>query len=128
MIGYSAGKKGAFLDRKHEEEVQAENVYKKLVSEKSFDVVRGEHSSIVPGLIAQNPEKFIGTAGVTSADLDFRKAEDHRRAAEQVRDMVPDPNLAPGEKVIKPARAAEFARIHKSTTGEVVFMKKGSMT
>jgi len=125
MIGYSAGKKGAFLDRKHEEEVQAENVYKKLVSEKSFDVVRGEHSSIVPGLIAQNLEKFSGTAGVTSADLDYRKAEDHKRPNEQVRDMVPDPNKPPGEKDIKPARKAEYARLHASTTGKVIFNQGG---
>jgi len=99
-------------------------VYKHLVREDGFDLIRGEHSSIVPGLIAQNPERFIGTAGVTSADLDFRKAEDHKRSAEGVRDMVPDPNKPPGEKTIKAARKAEFARTHKSTTGEIVFMRK----
>merc|ERR1719482_326498 len=120
-IGLPAGKAGNFLDHKHEQEVGAENVYKKLVSEKAFDVVRGEHSSIVPGLIAQNLDKFVGTAGVTSADLDYRKAEDHKRPQEQVRDMVPDPNKPPGEKDIKPARKAEYARLHASTTGKVIF-------
>jgi len=124
LEGSTAGKGGPLLDRKAEQEREAQKVYKHLVSEKEFNVIRGEHSSIVPGLIAQNPDKFIGTAGVTSADLDYRKAEDHKRAAEQVRDMVPDPNKPPGEKEIKPARKAEYARMHKSTTGEIVFMRK----
>ena len=35
--------------------------------------------------------------------------------------MVPDPNKAPGEKDIKPARKAEYARLHASTTGKVIF-------
>ena len=65
--------------------------------------------------------RFAGTAGVTSADLDYRKAEDHRRPQEQVRDMVPDPNKPPGEKDIKPAKKAEYARLHASTTGKIVF-------
>ena len=124
MDGEFAGKRGALLDKKSEQERQAERVYKHLVAEKGFDLIRGEHSSIVPGLIAQNASKFMGTAGVTSADLDYRKAEDHKRAAEQIRDMVPDPNLPPGEKEIKPARKAEYARLHKSTTGQIVFMRK----
>ena len=119
--GPMAGKGGKLLDSKHEDETEARKVYKKLVGEKPFDVIRGEHSSIVPGLIAQNLEKFQGTAGVTSADLDYRKAEDHKRPQEQVRDMVPDPNKPPGEKDIKPARKAEYARLHASTTGKVIF-------
>jgi len=127
-VGPSAGKIGAALDKKSEQEKEAQKVYKKLVNEVPFDVIRGEHSSIVPGLIEQQMKTFSGVAGVTSADLDYRKAEDHKRAAELVRDMVPDPNKPPGEKEIKPARKAEYARLHKSTTGEVVFMKKGSMT
>jgi len=125
-MGAAAGKAGRFLDKKHEEETEAEKVYKKLVSEKKFDVIRGEHSSIVPGLIAQNLEKFHGTAGVTSADLDYRKAEDHRRPQEQVRDMVPDPNKPPGEKDVKPAKKAEYARLHASSTGKIVFMQEGA--
>ena len=81
----------------------------------------------MPGLIAQNLTKFAGTAGVTSADLDYRKAEDHKRPQEQVRDMVPDPNMAPGEKEIKPARKAEYARLHASTTGKVIFNQGGDL-
>lgn len=123
LYGASAGKEGSRLDRKHEQETEAENVYKKLVSEKAFDVIRGEHSSIVPGLISQNLDKFVGTAGVTSADLDYRKAEDHKRPQEQVRDMVPDPNKPPGEKDVKPAKKAEYARLHASSTGKIVFMQ-----
>ena len=59
--GEDAGKGGKDLDRKHEHETEAENVYKHLVAEKPFDVIRGEHSSIVPGLLSQNLDKGGGS-------------------------------------------------------------------
>ncbi|KAL1523798.1 hypothetical protein AB1Y20_018721 [Prymnesium parvum] len=117
--GQEAGNISEFMDKKAQREANGTGFHR-AVNERTFNLISGENSTLVSDLVEQNPE-FQGAAGVTSAILDRKKVEDHRRFQDQCRDMVPDPHVPPGTGEMKPFRVAEFAKLHASTMDSIIY-------
>eukprot|EP00966_Prymnesium_polylepis_P316284 7308445-Prymnesium_polylepis.1 len=117
--GQLAGKGAAHLDQKAEREREGGGFHR-AVTEKTFNLINGGQSSIVSDLVDENPE-FTGAAGVTSAVLDLKKVEDHKRIQDECRDMVPDPNNPPGTVDMKGSKAVDFAKLHAATMDSIIY-------